>query len=110
MTVNQVVPHRKWPSGDARPIAVLKFSPEELSVRYGLDFESGCDDFEEYQYAALANKQIGQIWLWRYQNSPDSGTNIIVDIGVDIALALSLVLETLGITFEELTWIINHNE
>ncbi len=110
MTVNHVEPYRKWPSGDARPIAVLKFSPEELSVRYGLDFERGCDDFEEYQYATLANKQIGQIWLWRYQNSPDSGTNIIVDIGVDIDLALDVVLETLDITIEDLTWIIYHNE
>ncbi len=109
MTIDQVVPHRQWPSGDARPIAVLQFSPEELSVRYGVDFERGCDDFEEYQYAALANEQIGQIWLWRYQNSPDPGTNIIVDVGVNIELALRVVLETLEITFDDLTWIIDYN-
>lgn len=106
MQIQQVPPHQQFPSGEARPIATLRFSPSEISTRFGISFEDGFDDFDHYTLAALQDMNIGQIWLFRYFHSPESGTEILVDSSTNVAKALSVVIAMLELTTDDLIWVV----
>ena len=53
MHIHQVRPYEQWPSGDSRPIVMLRADPVALHERYGIEFEHDMDDFAEYDLAAI---------------------------------------------------------
>ena len=72
----------EWPSGGSWSVGGLTQSPSELSAQHGLTFERGADDLDEVELAWVVDSKIGPILLQRYCNSPDSGTEILVDFAV----------------------------
>jgi guanylate kinase len=106
-TVHQVVPWHRWPSGDSRTVAVLEATPTELEEWFSLDFLEETDDLDSFRFAAIADPQIGQIWLSRHLGCADPGTEVLVDSVVDIADALQAVGRQLGPRAALTTWVAN---
>jgi hypothetical protein len=102
--VRQVKPSDRWPSGDGRPIAVLRFEPEFLKRRYGLTFEESNDDLDFYELAAIELGDGQQVWLMRYRNAPGPGTVVYADSTVDPAQTRAKLIEGLGLSLEDLNW------
>ena len=105
MHVHQVSPHERWPSGDYRPITMLTLEPAELQVRYGLTFEDGYDNLDYYKRAAIELADGCQAWFMRHRGNPVPGTIVYVDANVDPALARGLVLQSLGLTEADFSWV-----
>jgi hypothetical protein len=102
--IQQVTPQRVWPSGDARPIAVLDLGPDDLEQRFGLTFEEGFDDLDNYRLAALALDDGSQAWLLRHQGNPEPGTVIFADAAADAIATRRLVLGILDLDDRHVTW------
>lgn len=94
-TVLQVAPG-KWPSGEGHAVGCLRLSPDELSRRLNIRFETGCDDMDEYELAAIEDRRVGQVWLFRYQTSPRAGTEVWVDDAISLPDATAAI-ERLGL-------------
>lgn len=107
MEVQQVPSHFRFPSGDSQYLAVIKHSPAKLSELYSLSFENDYDDFDYYQLAALNGGKHGQIWLFRYRNSPDPGTEILVDAAVNPDIVLDELLAAMHLSADDLSWVYN---
>jgi hypothetical protein len=103
--VLQVKPVTAWPSGDGWTIGTLSLEPEELAERLGIEFESGRDDLDAYRLAAIAESQVGQLWLFAHENAPQGGTDIIVDRSVTRDIALGALARTLGIDIRSFDWV-----
>jgi hypothetical protein len=88
MTLTQVAPHSLWPGGDGWTIAGLSATPGELTSGYGLHFEQGLDEFDRFSLAAVDDGHGGQVWFFRYANSPEPGVEVIVDTDVSRDAAL----------------------
>jgi hypothetical protein len=69
----------RWPSGDAKPIAVLRQEPDELAKRLPIRFTAGRDDLDEYVEAALRLPSGRGILLIRHRHSPYPGTEVQAD-------------------------------
>ena len=105
MLVQQVYPDDRFPSGDGRPLATLRFSPEELAKRLGLAFEEGYDDLDWVELAAIARPDQSQACLMRYRGSPEPGTTVYVHASAHPAKALALVTGALGLSDGDLRWV-----
>lgn len=105
MSIRQVPPHARWPSGDSRALATIRFSPEELAARYGLVFERGCDDLDWYQLAAIALPDGAQVWLIRHRGNPAPGTVVDIDAGADFARTKAQLTQALGLTDADFLWV-----
>ena len=104
LSLNFVKPVEHWPSGDSKPIAILKFSPEELSQKYHMEFEEDFDGLDYFKLAALDAAEIGQIWFMRYKNEPDSGTTLLIDSKADMRAALAFVRKHLMLSQDDFSW------
>lgn len=105
MKVKQVPAHQYFPSGEARYIAVLRQTPEQLADKYSIVFEEGVDDLDRYQLAALDGGSSGQMWLFRHFSSPESGTEVLVDSKVNPEDALATLLRSLQLDEDSLVWV-----
>jgi hypothetical protein len=83
MTVRQVVPLQRWPSGESRVIAVLALDPPMLAARHGLVFDEDVDDLDRYRFAAIELVNGTQAWLLKHEGDPNPGTVVRVDAGDD---------------------------
>lgn len=104
MTVRQVSPWKRWPSGDSRPIAVLPFGLADLSARYGLEYEQGIDDLDRYCLAAVELANGEQAWLYKHESDPNPGTVVYVDATFDVAEAQAMLTDAFGLSREDLAW------
>jgi len=104
VSVQQVQPWALFPSGDYRPLVMLRFDPEELADRYGLTFATEHDDLDEFKLAAIALPDGSQAWLTKYRGEQGPGATVLVDAGADFARAKELLLSTLGLTDADLLW------
>lgn len=110
MKFRQTTPWERFPSGDSCCLAVLCDPPEELSTQYGIRFEKGVDNFDLFQLAAVElenGERYGQFWLFRYQNSPEQGTEVLVDSEADLGRALQSFMTAFGLDFDDLVWVYN---
>lgn len=105
MHVPQVRPDDRFPSGDGRPLATLRFSPEELATRFGLTFEEDYDDLDWFDLAAIALPDRSQAWLMRHRGNPEPGTTVYVDASAHPARTKELVQQVLGLADEDFCWI-----
>ncbi len=105
MKVRQVNPHKHWPSGDSRPIAVLPFDVADLSARYGLTFEEGIDDLDRFRRAAIELDNDQQAWLTKYEGDRSPGIVVLVDSGNDVEEAQSLLGKALGLKRDAFLWL-----
>jgi hypothetical protein len=73
------VPLREVKGGLAQTIATIKLEPDQLSERYGIQFEESEDDLDRL-VAALIRAPSGQTFaLVRHQHQPNPGTDILTD-------------------------------
>lgn len=101
----QVQPHPRWPSGSSVPLAALRFSPDELANRYGLEFERDLDDLEYYKLAAIRLPDGSQAWLERHDGDPVSNTLAHVDASANLRLAKEGLKRALDLTDEDFVWV-----
>ena len=87
------------------PLAVLRFSPDELSTRYGLAFEMRHDDLDEFQFAAIALQDGSQAWLERHCGDPVANTLAHVDAGANLRLAKRDLQQVLDLTDDDFVWV-----
>ena len=93
-----------WPSG-SWTVATLRRSPSEMSNSFGVSFESGTDDFDQYEIAAFRGWSEESFWLFRYENSPLPGPDVVVDSRTSRSLALTLIWDEWGFDIRELAWV-----
>lgn len=89
MTLTQVPAHASWPGGDGWTIAGLSATPNEMAAGFGLRFDEGTDSFDDFTLAAIDDGSGGQVWFFRYANSPEPGVEVIIDTAARRDVALS---------------------
>src|SRR5688572_12118747 len=99
------VPPGHFPSGGHWTVFVLRHSPEELAARFDIAFESGADDFDQYQVAAFESWGVGQFWLFRYTNNPGAGTDVLFDIGVERWQGFAAIWDQWKFDIRDLAWV-----
>lgn len=104
MSVCQVRPLERWPSGDSRPLAVLVAEPPDLAACHGLTFEEDVDDLDRYRLAAIELADGQQAWLLKHEGDPNPGTVVRVDGRADIEEAQRLLFGALDLAPEDLLW------
>lgn len=105
MSVRQVKPHMRFPSGDYRDLAELPFSPAELTKRYGLKLEDGADYLDTYKIAAIELPDHSQAWFIKYQGDDDGGTLVRVDVGLDPTKTMMLLEHVMRLRESDFPWI-----
>lgn len=104
MQVHQVRPYKQWPSGDSRPIVMLRANPAELHARYGLQFEHDTDDLDDYDLAAIELPDRTQAWLMRHVGNHVPGTIVYVDASVNFEQAKDFLIDALSLSPLEIVW------
>ena len=57
---------------------MLHLEPNEIQSRYGIAFEDGCDDLEEFKAAFVLDKSTGKVFLlYRNKNQIANTTDVI---------------------------------
>lgn len=87
------------------PLVALRFSPEELAGRYGLAFEVGHDDLDEFKLAAIALPDGSQAWLERHCGDPDAATLAHVDASADLRMAMKDLQQVLELADDDFVWV-----
>ena len=103
--MKQVEPQALWPSCEDWVPALLGYTPEEIADRFGICFERGLDDLDEYDLAALDGGAIGQVWLFRHLRSPKPWTEIQVDFAIPREEALRTVRNLMGLAPDDFAWV-----
>lgn len=104
MDVRQVPRQERWPSGDSRDLAELRFSPEELASRFNLTFEHLHDDLDWFQLAVIELPDGSQAWLYRYRGDQDTGTFVRVDAHADFARTKLQLGRLLHLNKQDFLW------
>ena len=105
MTMHQVEPHERWPSGDGRPIAFVSRRPADLEAEFDLRFESGDDDLGELQLAAVEVQPGKQIWLVSHRDSPVPGIEVYADSAESPPVVASRLKSAMNIADADLQWV-----
>lgn len=104
MGIRQVPREGRWPSGDSRDLAELRFSPEELASQFGLTFEHLHDDLDWLQLAAIELPDGSHAWLYHYQGDADAGTFVRIDAQADLAQSKAQLERLLHLTEQDIRW------
>ena len=104
MAIRQIPRENRWPSGNSRDVVELRFSPEELASRFGLDFERLHDDLDWLQVAAIELPDGSQAWLYRYRGDDDAGTFVRVDAHADLVRARTQLQRLLNLSERDVRW------
>ncbi len=89
-------------------IAMLQMEPHEIESKYGISFEEGCDDLEEFKAAFLRDKKTGKIFLlYRNKNQFANTTDVIAlrNEPLDPAADLLDFLKMMKLSTKDLFWI-----
>jgi hypothetical protein len=92
--------------GLAKPIALLRLEPAEISREYGITFEPDRDDLDALLAAAIESPTGRQFGFSRHEHSPTRGTVLLTheqspDFKADLLEALGL----LRLRRQDLTWV-----
>jgi hypothetical protein len=93
-----------WPSGECKPILMLKFGVEKAQQNFNINFRGGSDDLDEYEEGLLENKDIGPILFFEYKSPPIPGVTIHVDKTVNSIFAIEAIKSSLNIKDDEVYW------
>lgn len=93
-----------WPPSETRPVAALRFSPDELSKKIGLVFTESDADFDT-SYGAVVELPSGvTVGLFRYKNNPAPGTGLYVEENRDAGSVIAEFLASAGLEESDVTW------
>lgn len=93
-----------WPSKNCHPVMRLTDEPDTLSIKFGLAFESGKDDLDDYSASHFHDALIGSVVLIRHTNAPQSGTPVYVDSTIEAASAIKRISEILNLGSDDINW------
>jgi hypothetical protein len=97
-------PEVRW--GLAKPIAVLRPEPAEISRRWGITFEPDRDDLDALLVAAIETHTGRQFGFARYEHAPLGGTELLVhEQSPDFKAELLEALAVLRLGSDELVWV-----
>jgi hypothetical protein len=92
--------------GLAKPIAVLRLEPAEISQHCGIVFEPDRDDLDALLVAAFESETGRQFGFARYEHAPLPGTELLVhEQSPDLKAELLEALGLLHLRPRDLTWI-----
>jgi hypothetical protein len=92
--------------GLAKPIALLRLEPAEISARYGITFEQDRDDLDALLVAAIESPTGRQFGFTRHEHSPSQGTVLHVhEQSPDLKAELLEALTLLRLRPKDLTWV-----
>lgn len=95
----------RWPSGIDRAAATFPLTPEALTARTGLQFESGVDELDYFRAVGVrlpSGRHVELVW---HERSPSPALALQVDAADDLANARAELMRTLDIQPEEVAWI-----
>lgn len=93
-----------WPSGDFKPAMEITLTPGDLACRMNLDFSRDRDDLDWFQAAYFLDDSLGPVVFRFYENSPNGGTDILVDALVSTESAKSRLKDILRLPGEFIRW------
>lgn len=105
MGVSQTEPWDTWPSGDHWTVGILFATPKDLSGHFGMVFRSLTGDLGTFDLAVLDDDHVGQIWLVSLDASPQSGTDVRVDLAVTREEALNAFWRATGWDIRSFKWV-----
>lgn len=76
-----------------------------MTERFGLRYQSGIDDLDQYVMAAVELPNGEQAWLWKYEHDLNPGTLVYVDAGSNVEEAQAVVADAFGLEREEFLWL-----
>lgn len=94
----------KWPSGDCKAVIQLRLSTDAISEKFGLKFKREKDDLDWGKFSHFIDEVVGPILLIEYENSPISGLDVYVDVGIDNRIAIERIRSVLQIKESDISW------
>jgi hypothetical protein len=94
-----------WPSGDDKPVCMLRYNHQEFARKAGLNFENGIDDLDEYFGSFIINPEIGPIKFLEYLNAPTSGITVYVDSLIKTSYAVKTIKQSFDLVDSDLRWV-----
>ena len=102
MLISRQLEIEQRPQGDLRPLAVLKWEPEDMPV----DFEDTYDNLDYVRVAAIEVTDGRQFVFRRYRGAPMPGIDVYVAADdSQMPRALSSLLRALEIEPDGLRWV-----
>lgn len=114
------LPERKaihWVHGDGRPVAYVRFTPDELRSRNGMIFSRTYDDLDYLLFAAYSpsHQLIGDgnatpalLVFIRYDGDPGPGTGVYADVALTVEQAYDATCHLLNATDGDFIWVAEH--
>jgi hypothetical protein len=94
----------RWPSGDSKPVLLLRLTPDIMTERYGLEFSRERDDLDWRDASFFIDDVLGPVVLTWYGNAPVKGMDCTVDAGVGATAAISRLIDVLGLVDDDIVW------
>ena len=98
----------QWPALLNDEVAMISLEPADIQSRCGLQFDEDLDDLDYFD-ASVAVADGRLFGLMRYRHNPVGGTIIVVEDntfdGTKGAHQLKPILDALGASLDEITWI-----
>lgn len=95
----------QWPAGASQPAATLAVNPEVLADWFGVRFERGADERDDYRAAGLELPSGRRVMLWWYERAPEPrGMRVLADRNDDPAAACDETLMVLGLCAGDVMW------
>ncbi|WP_155696853.1 hypothetical protein [Burkholderia stagnalis] len=94
-----------WPSGNDKPVCLIKFGHREFHEKTGVNFENGVDDLDEYFGGFLIDSDLGPIKLLEYVNAPIRGISIYVDSLLKTSDAMKVIRKKFNLADEDVLWV-----
>lgn len=93
-----------WPGGIDRSMVVLHAEPNELAARYGVAFARDLDDLDWHQIAVVRLPSGRPVVFIRYDGSPGSGTEVMIDRSDSLDATWAELQSVLGIDDAATRW------
>jgi hypothetical protein len=100
----------RWPNGYSRAAAMFAITPEELTTRTGVAFESGVDDLDYFRAVGLELSSGRHVLLLWHERTPVLGLQLDIDLEDDPDNARAETMKALGISAAEVIWQPNSDE
>jgi hypothetical protein len=94
-----------WPSGEDKPVCLIKHDQDVFFYKTGLRLSAGVDDLDEYFGHFFIDKEIGPIKLICYPNAPVSGISVYVDSMVKTLVAIEVIKNRFCFDESDFSWI-----
>jgi len=94
-----------WPSGEDKPVCLLKDDHRQFSQKTGVKFESGIDDLDEYFGGFVVDNELGPVKFLYYLNAPIPGVVIYVDSLIKTSHAVDVIKRHFNISDSDLNWV-----